>query len=50
MVKTLIKFLKLLSRRNRRNTYLMLIGNQIESILVVVGLGLIPILALNIFK
>ena len=50
MIKILIKCLKLVSSRNRRNTYLMLIGNQIGSILEVVGLGLIPILALNILN
>jgi len=50
MIKILISCLKLVSKRNKRNTYLMLIGNQIGSILEVVGLGLIPILALNILN
>ena len=39
--------LSLISKRQKRNTILILIGNQIGSILEVIGLGIIPLLAIN---
>ena len=40
--------LSLISKRQKRNTILILIGNQIGSILEVIGLGIIPLLAINL--
>jgi ATP-binding cassette, subfamily B, bacterial PglK len=38
----------LISKKQKKNTILILIGNQIGSILEVIGLGIIPILAINL--
>ena len=40
--------MSLISKRQKRNTILILIGNQIGSILEVIGLGIIPLLAINL--
>ena len=42
--------LKLISKRNVRNTFLIIIANQIGALFEVLGLGLIPILAINILN
>ena len=48
MFKILKNCLSLISKKQKRNTILILIGNQIGSILEVIGLGIIPILAINL--
>ena len=40
--------LSLISRKQARNTFFVLIGNQIGSILEILGLGIIPVLAINL--
>ena len=48
MLRILKNCLSLISKKQKRNTILILIGNQIGSILEVIGLGIIPILAINL--
>jgi ATP-binding cassette, subfamily B, bacterial PglK len=42
--------LKLISKQNVRNTFFIVVANQVGSLLEVLGLGLIPILAINILN
>ena len=48
MFKLFKKCFSLISKKQKTNTILILIGNQIGSILEVIGLGIIPILAINL--
>ena len=48
MYKTLKKSISLLSKKNRIHLFLIFIGNQIGSILEVIGLGALPFIAINL--
>ena len=48
MYKIFKNCLSLITRKQARMTVLVMIGNQIGSILEVIGLGIIPILAINL--
>ncbi len=50
MIKTFIKCLKILTRKQKKNLILVLFANQISSLLEVIGLGIIPILAINLIN
>ena len=50
MIKTFIKCLKIITTKQKKNLILVLFANQIGSLLEVIGLGVIPILAINLIN
>ena len=50
MIKIFINCFKLISTKQKRNLILILFANQIGSFLEVIGLGIIPILAINLIN
>jgi ABC-type multidrug transport system fused ATPase/permease subunit len=50
MIKTFFKCLKIITTKQKKNLILVLFANQIGSFLEVIGLGVIPILAINLIN